>query len=254
MPSNHLCSSQVQCVNFLYPFVDNADALCTLLRPKFPNIESVIPMEEEGHLVSFEWIGLCNYLGEKAPRNGIRTRGANATSADAAVMFRRSDRKRQILLIEWKYTESYNVAWLGKAKNNTSRMAIYQHLYDKPDCPIDKTLVPNYCDLFYEPFYQFFRQQLLAHEMERARELKADIVTVLHIAPAKNRDFHNVTSPNLKPRGRSTIGVWKGLLRQPDRFLSVTTEELFGQFPVSAHPELKNWWNYINERYPWLKP
>ena len=81
MPSNHLCSSQVQCVNFLYPFADKPEALCTLLRPIFPDIKSIEPMEEEGQHVSFEWIGLRNYLGEKIPRSGRRTRGANFTSS-----------------------------------------------------------------------------------------------------------------------------------------------------------------------------
>ena len=160
--SNHLCSSQVQCVNFLYPFADKAEALCTLLRPIFPEVESIVPMEGEGQLVSFEWIGLCNYLGERFGRNGSRTRGANFTSADAAVMFCRRDGTRQIVLIEWKYTESYNRTWLGISKRGTDRRNIYRRLYDSPGCPIDKTRVPDFSDLFYEPFYQLLRQQLLA--------------------------------------------------------------------------------------------
>ena len=113
-PSNHLCSSQVQCVNFLYPFSERPDALCALLQPIFPTIHSVIPMEYE-HVVSFEWIGLRNYLGEKVPRSGSRTRGANSTSADAAIMFRHNDGTRQLTLIEWKYTESYNPVYMGVA-------------------------------------------------------------------------------------------------------------------------------------------
>ena len=130
-PSSHLCSSQVQCVNFLYPFVDKAEALCTLLRPLFPDIESIVPMKEDGQLVSFEWIGLCNYLGERTLRNGSRTRGASFTSADAAVMFRRQDGRLQIVLIEWKYTESYGRTWLGVAQSGTDRRGIYRHLYDR---------------------------------------------------------------------------------------------------------------------------
>ncbi len=252
-PSNHLCSSQVQCVNFLYPFSDKRDALCDLLRPIFPDIESIVPMKCEQGLVAFEWIGLSNYLGERIPRNGRRTRGANATSADAAVMVTLKGGKRQILLIEWKYTESYTGAWLGKAKSGTSRMDIYRPLYDKTDCPVDKTRLPNFSDLFYEPFYQFFRQQLLAHEMERAQESGAELVTVLHIAPARNRDFHKVTSPALAEKGSSSIEVWKDLLRQPDRFISVSQEELFGNFPVDRHQGLANWWQYTSQRYSWLQ-
>ena len=76
----------------------------------------MIPMEDE-HVVSFEWIGLHNYLGEKVPRSGSRTRGANSTSADAAIMFRHNDGTRQLTLIEWKYTESYNPVYLGVARS-----------------------------------------------------------------------------------------------------------------------------------------
>ena len=154
------CSSQVQCVNFLYPFADKPEALRTLLSPNFPNIQSMLPMEGEGQVVSFEWIGLDNYLGEKIRRNSSRTRGANFTSADAAVMFLRQDGKRQIVLIEWKYTESYNRTWLGISERGTDRRDIYRHLYDSTSCPLDKTKVSDYSDLFYEPFYQLLRQQI----------------------------------------------------------------------------------------------
>ena len=252
-PSHHLCSSQVQCVNFLYPFADYPEALRTLLRPIFPEIRSIVPMEDEGQFVSFEWIGLRNYLGEKIRRNGKRTRGANFTSADAAVMFHRQDGTRQIVLLEWKYTESYSRTWLGISKSGTDRRDIYKHLYDRPDCPLEKNRVPEYSDLFYEPFYQFLRQQLLAHEMELAQELECDVVTVLHVAPAGNCDFHRVTSPGLQPLGDSSIEIWEGLVRPPDRFVSVSTEALFGEFPVDIHPELSDWWQYISGRYPWIQ-
>ena len=106
-PSNHLCDSQVCCVNFLFPFVQEPDALATLLRPIYPHLTKMEPIES-GSYVSFEWIGAENYLGEKVRGKKVRTRGANFTSADAAVMFLRDDGKRQIVLIEWKYTESYS--------------------------------------------------------------------------------------------------------------------------------------------------
>ncbi len=104
--SNHMCDSQVCCVNFLFPFADQPDALAHLLSPSYPQLDHMLPVED-GKFVSFEWIGAKNYLGEKISRNGERTRGANFTSADAIVIFERTDNKRQIVLIEWKYTESY---------------------------------------------------------------------------------------------------------------------------------------------------
>jgi hypothetical protein len=207
---------------------------------------------EDGKLVSFEWIGEHNYLGEKISRNWKRTRGANFTSADAIVMFGRTDKKRQIVLIEWKYTESYGGTNLKFAKSGTDRTSIYRHLLDHPDCPIQKDLLPNFDTLFFEPFYQFMRQQFLAHEMEKAHELGADVVSLLHIAPAHNLDFKKVTSPALKHLGNSPTEIWANLVKEEDWFRSVSTEELFGSFSVEQSPELKEWSDYIQARYRWV--
>jgi hypothetical protein len=154
-----------------------------------------------------------------AGHNGTRTRGANFTSADAAVMFKRTDGKRQIVLIEWKYTKSYGGGSLKIAKSGTDRTTIYHPLFERDDCPINKDLLPSFDSLFYEPSYQFMRQQLLAHEMERAQELGANTVSVLHIAPARNTDFHKVTSPKLETLGDTATSIWGRLARPHGRFI-----------------------------------
>lgn len=252
-PSNHLCDSQVCCANFLFPFANQPRALVELLRPVFPTICAVLPMEIGGPLVSFEWIGLENYLGELIHRNHKRTRGANFTSADAAVLYETTAGHREIALIEWKYTESYSPVSLRVAKSGTDRTKIYAPLYEQDDCPIDKSPLPRFQDLFYEAFYQLMRQQLLAHQMEQAKELGATRVSVLHVAPLHNADFRRVTSPGLVHLGDSPTAIWKRLVLPSDRFASVHTEELFGQFPIDRFPELDAWWAYIHARYPWVK-
>ncbi|PKO04994.1 MAG: hypothetical protein CVU41_14645 [Chloroflexi bacterium HGW-Chloroflexi-3] len=250
--SNHMCDSQVCCVNFLFPFADQPHALAQLLKPIFPLLDHMLPVED-GKLVSFEWIGSHNYLGEKISRNGKRTRGANYTSADAIVLFERTDKKRQIALIEWKYTESYGGTNLKFAKSGTDRTGIYRHLYDSEDCPIRKELLPGFDALFFEPFYQFMRQQFLAHEMEKAREMDADIVSLLHIAPAHNLDFKKVTSPALKHLGSSPTEIWGKLVKDETRFKSVYTEDLFGKLAKEQLPELTEWLAYVLARYDWIK-
>ncbi len=247
-PSNHLCSSQACCVNFLMPFAREPAALARLLKPVYPALDHMLPLED-GLFVAFEWIGAANYLGEKVGRNGQRTRGANFTSADAAVKFIRADGRRHIALIEWKYTEAYGGEPLRVAASGTDRMAIYRHLYERDDCPLDKSLLPGFDALFYEPFYQLMRQQFLAHEMERAHELGADSVSLLHIAPAANLDFQRVTSPALRPLGDTATGVWRRLVRDPERFSSVNTEAMFGHFPAGEFPSLSEWSRYIRRRY-----
>ena len=249
-PSNHMCSSQVCCVNFLFPFADQPLHLATLLRPLYPTLGKMLLMEN-GQYVAFEWIGQENYLGEVS-RGDVRTRGANCTSTDGAVMLEHTDGRRQIVLIEWKYCESYGRTDLCVAKSGADRTAIYRHLYEPDDRPLRKELLPSFEALFYEPFYQLMRQQFLAHEMERARELDADIVSLLHIAPAHNHDFCRVTSPALEPLGDSPTGIWRTLTEGTDRFINASTEQLFGPLAAEQLPELQDWLTYIRARYPWI--
>ncbi len=250
-PSNHLCDSQVSCANFLFPFFDKPTALAALLRPLFPEIREMLPIED-GQYVAFEWIGQQNYLREKISRNANRTRGANCTSADASVMFQGEDGQRQIVLIEWKYTESYYPTCLKYAASGTDRTKIYEHLYLSDDCPLSRELIPSFDDLFFEPFYQFMRQQFLAYQMEKAHELGADKASLLHISPAHNKDFVRITSPRLRTIDMSATKVWRKLVRTPDRFIGEYTESIFGKFQVEKFPELAEWWRYIVMRYNWV--
>jgi hypothetical protein len=252
MPSNHLCDSQVCCVNFLFPFASEPRALAELLRPIYPDIREMRPVEN-GQYVAFEWIGQDNYLCEKISRNGKRTRGANFTSADAMVALERVDGKLQVVLIEWKYTESYGGTPLKIAKSGTDRTAIYRPHYERDDCPLDRGRLRDFDSLFFEPFYQLLRQQLLAHEMEKAGELGAHVVSLLHIAPASNADFRKVTSPTLVGLGDTATGIWATLLHDRSRFLSVSTESLFGPRSLRELPEMYEWFEYISARYPWIR-
>lgn len=249
-PSNHLCDSQVCCVNFLFPFADKPNALADMLRPHFPTLHTMLLIENEQY-VAFEWIGQENYLGEVS-RSGLRSRGANFTSADAAVMFQHTDGKRQIVLIEWKYTESYSRSYLRISSSGKDRALIYAPLFERDDCPILLATLPELDALFYNPFDQLMRQQLLAHEMERARELEADVVSVLHLAPAQNHDFHRITSPKLGTLGATAMDVWRNLARPQTRFLSLNTEQLFGPLFTIQPPGMQEWLAYIGLRYRWV--
>jgi hypothetical protein len=247
-PNNHLCSSQVCCVNFLFPFADQPEALAALLRPSFPTLTRMLPMEDTGEYVAFEWIGERDYLGEQKGMKA-RTRGANCTSADAAVFMEHHDGLRQIVLIEWKFTESYGAQSIKVAASGTDRSKTYQPFLDRADCPLEVKRLVSTDDLYYEPFYQLMRQQLLAHEMELAREKGADKVSVLHISPAANIDLRKVTSRGLRHLGDTCFTVWGALQVKSDRFRSVTTGDLFGAFPVEQFPALKTWHQYVISRY-----
>jgi hypothetical protein len=168
------------------------------------------------------------------------------------VHFERQDGTQQVVLIEWKYCESYSSTPYTSPEAGRGGQTSTGACSTLLTARWIKTCSQAYDDLFYEPFYQFMRQQFLAHAMEKARELGADIVSLLHIAPAANRDFRRVTSPGLRALGESATQIWSRLVRPPGRFLSVSTEALFGGFAVRDFPPLTRWWDYVSTRYRWL--
>jgi hypothetical protein len=68
-------------------------------------ISEVLEIEAK-HFLTFEYNGPTDYFGE-AP-HGVRTRGANCTSVDAAFLCRAKTGLKELILLEWKYTERYS--------------------------------------------------------------------------------------------------------------------------------------------------
>jgi hypothetical protein len=250
----HVLSSQTYCVNFLFPFIKKPEALRELLKPIFPDIEEMLPIEDDGY-VTFEWNGNYNYLKE----HGYGKRGEMATYPDAAVKFRKKNGEIQIVLIEWKYTESYRPKSKATGDSGVRRLDTYRSFCEEskePDCPINlQTIGKNdeetIKSLFYEPFYQLFREQLLANAIEKDTNNEARIVSVLHICPKDNLDFlDNVTSPALKERfpNKGVIEIWESLVKDKSRFTSTCPEDLFQNFPADQF-NMTEWANYMNKRY-----
>ncbi len=246
MPSNHLLSSQVQCVNALAPFATNRDGV----RQLFGDVLDIVePLEFGGDaidatdLIVFEWIGETDYLDETPA--GRRTRGANTTSADAAIRYRTSRGTIEVALIEWKYTERYGGHELSDKRTSMDvRHGRYRPKFDDPDGPVRNDLLP-FEDFFVEPFYQLFRLQLLASQMERAGEHGAERVRVVYVAPQRNaalweslnRTSHVELAACLASADDPlpVLAVWQAHLRQPERFIYMDSAALIeGDAPTSA--------------------
>lgn len=209
LPSNHLCCSQSFCINSWLPFVTEPTALGEALSKLGYPVQEMLPFEADKPMadgappaVAFEWIGEHNYLGEHAGKHIAectgRSRGRLFTSADFAFRFRRKDGAIQIVLGEWKYTEYYSIgedACLRFGDSGTDRLLIYAGEFKKPGCQIRFCDGVNPADLFYDPFDQLMRLQLLASAMERTREMGARIVSVLHVAPKANGELRRRVTP-----------------------------------------------------------
>ena len=169
-PGNHLCSSQVQCVNALGQMVTDPARIVRAFDDLL-GIDEVLEIEP-GRYLTFEYIGPTDYFGE-AP-HGERTRGARCTSVDAAFLHRAKDGVIELVLIEWKYTEHY-APRSASSKKDAVRFKRYGPLLAATDSPITIGLLP-FEELLQEPLYQLVRQQLLAHELEKTKAHGADRV------------------------------------------------------------------------------
>jgi GNAT superfamily N-acetyltransferase len=219
-PSNHLLDSQVQCVNALAPLVTEPDAIQETFGTQL-DIAEVLPFEPD-----------CSEHPGKP-----RTRGAHTTSVDAAFRYRTPNRSIEIALCEWKYTEHYDGQPLaGGDAAMATRIPRYRPWWDDPHGPIRQEVIP-YDDLFVEPFYQLFRQQLLAHEMERTHELGADCVRVLYAAPAASAElWASMPRESHVAAGADLRAAWTAALRHPDRFQYFDTTALVSR-SEAANPE-----------------
>ena len=252
--ANHGLSSQACCLNFLMPLSTQPRLLEHIMAGVLGlDAITVLPLSsdpgEPPQHIEFEWIGDANYLGEW-PSKGTPTRGANVTSADAARRFEQGI--VQTVLIEWKYTESYGQPL--RAKGNVTRKGRYRDRFRAPNGPIDGRHEVQLYDFFWEPFYQLLRQQMLAWQMEHAHEQGTQRVSVLHIAPARNTSLHKVTSPALRRFGADAFAVFSSLLAEPDRFISRSTEQVFGPFLTMEHtdPLARAWTDCVNSRYTFM--
>lgn len=257
-PGNHLCCSQSFCINSLFPFIKQPFLLKKiLLSIGYPAAE-VLPFEEDEPLpdgtkpyIAFEWIGKHNYLNEtrygSIATDLSRSRGKGFTSADFALRFKRVDGRIQIILGEWKYTESYDYTSIRFNNGSTDRLGIYREQLTAPDSPFNLPHQLSFDTLFFDPFDQLMRLQLLANAMERAHEMDADIVTVLHVVPEANKDLtERITSPALSILGYNIHHVWANVVRC-GKFTGLYTEDIIGV--ITKFSPDKCWSDYMHLRY-----
>ena len=263
VPSNHLCCSQSCCINFLFPLVKRPDIIKTIFSHYYPEFATSLPLTGDKPLtdgtypfIAFEWIGTRDYLGEAKRKGMLRTRGANFTSADFAFRFRENNGRIHLVLGEWKYTEEYGRSYKGSGRAGEVRKNNYINFFSDQSgifSAIDDR-EKLYDSLFYEPFYQLMRLQLLAQEMEthEEKEMDADIVSVLHICPEANNEFRkNVASDYLEDKSpeKGVLEIWKELVPE-DKFLSISVEELLNTIQDTSMDE-REWLDYLKTRYGW---
>lgn len=227
-PTNHLCSSQVMCVNCLFPFMYNPEELKKLLSPIFPDIQKILPIEAPNQYISFEFIGPKNYLGEEPKIGNYRHRGLGNTSIDFVILIQTKQSRVRMVLGEWKYVESYSRTNIRFRSDQSDRLKTYNQFLTDPNCPIDISKLNILDDLFYEPVYQATRHLLMGREIQKHHP-EIDEFVNLHLRTDRNRAILRRPTKNL-PEADTVYESMRMLLRDPSQLVDVTHEDLFGEY------------------------
>ena len=214
-PSNHLLSSQVQCVNALGQMVEQPARIVAAFG-ELLEIAEVLEIEPD-RCLTFEYIGASDYFDEGA--GAPRTRGSHCTSVDAAFRYRGHDGGVHLALIEWKYTESYRRMRQPDPERDSTRRNRYLADLQSQDGPLRAEVWPF--ELFLdEPFYQLMRQQLMAHRLEQDPDVDVDTVQVVHVLSPRNLDYQrSLVREGHRTLGQTVSDVWALLLRRPSTFV-----------------------------------
>lgn len=219
-PTGHILSSQIACLNHLFPIRQDKKKVLNLLRTVSNDFVDVFPIVEnmQGY-IQFEAVGGdVNFLNE-----GNNTRGSNCTSVDALIYALHKNGKRFLIPIEWKYVEAYGNIDKSIGEKGETRKARYVSLIKNSNYLNSNTLSCSW----YEPFYQLMRQTLWAEQVikNKVEGIEAEDYLHLHIIPEGNNELINKKYPC---SGKGMVDTWKGCLRNPDKYMVVSPSRLYG--------------------------
>ena len=253
---HNLLSSQIMCVNLFFPLKEHLDVLKPWLFSQFPDVEKVTDLD-------FEYIGPENYFRE------LGGRGQNMTSSDLAITWLDGAKRRNMLLLEFKFTEP-DFGQCSKRQNpNPNRCLSSKKVVASPktqchraelgrtywdiilsrDSPVLKKCLTaaRYCPFRYD-FYQLMRNQLLAHCIQSDSKSGFDKVKFGVIYHVDNDDLLRMSHPF--GGERNPLKAWPTLLRNPETFHASTVQDFLRTIKKASLPDdLTGWRTYLEKRY-----
>ena len=263
-------SSAAACINTIGNIAKNKADLIAFLNHFQLEVEDIIPFPagavyggeiygDSGNVI-FEWIGpKVSPIHERSGK-----RGQNRTSIDAFILARIKGKVTQ-LLIEWKFTETYNgdaqlqkfagIAGSERLRRYSLCLAKLRKSHDFP-FKMDEEGGFGLHDLGYEPYYQLLRMTLLAKlttPFEFDNGLHIEDYRIIHLSHSLNERLNTLSKRHLSSlsgiwqhSGKSLHAVWKYHIlseNEATKFYYGYWDEAIG---VIAGGELKN---YLFERY-----
>jgi hypothetical protein len=253
IPSGHTLSSQISCLNHLYPLRYDKDAVLTIAKMICPDFVDVLPIDTDEYFpayIQFESVSEIDHLNEVYPPQVKPSRGEYSTSIDALIYAVHKDNEGKYLIpIEWKYTEEYEYSKLPDDKSignsGKKRLTRYSQLIE--DSKFLKSL-PSYENsiYFFEPFYQLMRQTLWAEQMINNRNkerIKAINFIHVHIIPNENKELLNI---NYQVTGKNMEESWIDSLKDKGKYRIITPTDLLKGIDKNKYHDLIK---YIESRY-----
>ena len=254
---DNLLSSQILCVNVFFPLRNYPSLLNSFLKRFYSSLANVTDID-------FEYIGPKNYFCEPGGR------GYNRTSADVSIEWKDTKGKKNLLLVEFKFTES-NFGECSKSGNpdrercNNGELVIsspqtecyrsevkrpYWDMVRSPQGPfqVEKLKKTKYCPFRYD-FYQLMRNQLLAKCIAEDEDSGFYIAGFAVCYDDRNKNLLNLSHPI--DGDSNPLTIWKSFLKDKNTFKHFTIQQLLEYIEnIDDLPsELKQWRAYLNKRY-----
>ena len=242
VPTGHMLSSQIQCLNFLFALRSDKSAVLKFAQLFDPEIDDIFPTigDKDSGCIAFEFI----YENAKLLNENDygAKRGAYCTSIDAFIIANRKAEKL-LIAIEWKYTESYldgkNKALepgKGKTRQNRYNQLISNSTQLKSIPEVENSV------FYYEPFYELMRQTLLVEKMVNSG-IANDFLHIL-VVPSENEDLlgnnYTFTNDDLQT-------TWRNCLSDQSKFKVIDSKHI--RQVIENLPDYSKLTDYLNLRY-----
>jgi len=260
IPSCHTLSSQIACLNHLYPLRYDKNAVLKIAQQIYPEIIDLFQIEIDKFLpayISFEATSDVDHLNETADSQKL-TRGTMCTSVDAIIYGKLKNDKKIIIPIEWKYTENYHeegkadkdysIENRGKEKEGKGKERLRRYsslITNSKQLSIKKVDYKNSV-YFFEPFYQLMRQTLWTEQIianKTTETIKSDDYIHVHIVPNENKELLKYEYPVSKKGMKET---WESCLTDTNKYKLLQPKDLFANIDKAKYQTLIN---YLAERY-----
>jgi len=268
IPSCHTLSSQIACLNHLYPLRYDKDAVLKIAQQIYPGIIDLFQIEIDKFLpayISFEVTSDVDHLNETKDNQKL-TRGTMCTSVDAIIYGKLKNDEKIIIPIEWKYTENYHEEGKtdkdysienrgkgkgkgkGKEKEGKGKERLrryYSLITNSKQLSIKKDDYKNSV-YFFEPFYQLMRQTLWTEQIianKTTETIKSDDFIHAHIVPNANKELLQYEYPVSNKGMKET---WESCLANINKYKLIQPMDLFVNIDKTKYQTLIN---YLTERY-----